>query len=221
MRPKDRENYRYSSGSDNPIDIEEKIMFSLLPQLKGKLLDVGCGVGTISCQLQKQGFEVYGIDFSSAAIKKAKEKGIKAIECDLDKEGIPFEDNYFDVVWAGDVIEHVFDPIFLFKEISRVVKPRGKVLLTTPNDFNIKRRASIFIFGSSPQFDIYKRLGQCKHHTMFSLDLLEYMLNQASLASYSIHSIIKIPKINIKKHCKSKLLGALLGSVFIVEAHAR
>lgn len=219
MKPKDRENQRYLSGSDNPIDIEERVMFSLLPKLKGaKLLDVGCGVGTISRQLQKQDFEVYGIDFSSVAIKKAKEKGINAIECDVDKDGIPFENNYFDVVWAGDVVEHVFDPIFLLKEISRVVKPSGKVLLTTPNNFHLKRRLSVFILGKSPQSDIYRNSGQCKHHTMFSLELLKYMLNQGGLGSYSIHSIIKIPKSNIKRYCKNKLLGVLFGSVFIVEA---
>ncbi len=220
MRPKDRENWRYSTGSDNPIDIEERVMFSLLPKLKkGKLLDVGCGVGTVSSELQKQGFEVYGIDFSSVAIEKAKEKGINAIECDVDKDGIPFEDNYFDVVWAGDVIEHVFDPIFLLKEMSRVIKPTGKVLLTTPNDFNLKKRISIFISGRSLQSDIYRELGQCKHHTMFSLELLEYMLEQAGLTFYSIHSIIKIPKLNRKKYCKIKTLGALFGSVFIVEVN--
>ena len=220
MKPRDRENKRYLFGSDNPIDIEERVMFSLLPKLKGaKLLDVGCGIGTISLELQKQGFEVYGIDFSSVAIKKAKENGIKAIECDLDKEGIPFEDNYFDVVWAGDIVEHVFDPIFLLKEISRVVKPSGKVLLTTPNDFHLKKRLSVFILGKSPQSDIYRNLGQCKHHTMFSLELLKYMLSQGGLDSHSIHSIIKIPKSNIKRYCKSKLLGVLFGSVFIIEAY--
>lgn len=220
MKPEDRENWRYSNGGGNPIEIEERIMFSLLPKLKGaKLLDVGCGIGTISCQLQKRGFEVYGIDFSSVAIKKAKEKGIKAMECDVDKNGIPFEDNYFDVVWAGDIIEHVFDPIFLLKEMSRVVKPLGKVLLTTPNNFHLKTRLSVFISGKSPQSDVYKNFGQYKHHTMFSLDLLEYMLDQAGLDSHSIHSIIKIPKSNIKRYCKIRILGALFGAVFIVETH--
>lgn len=219
MKPEDRENQKYLKESDNPIDIEERIMFSLLPKIKeAKLLDVGCGVGTISCQLQKQGFEVYGIDFSSVAIEKAKEKGIKAIECDVDKDGIPFEDNYFDVIWAGDIVEHVFDPIFLLKEMSRVLKPSGKVLLTVPNDFHLKRRLSVFILGKSPQSNIYRNLRQCKHHTMFSLELLEYMLNQGGLDSHSIHSIIKIPKSNIKIYCKIKILGTLFGAVFIVEA---
>jgi 2-polyprenyl-3-methyl-5-hydroxy-6-metoxy-1,4-benzoquinol methylase len=220
MRPQDRENWRYSTGSDNTIDIEERVMFSLLPKPGvGKLLDVGCGVGTISVELQKRGFEVYGLDFSSVAIEKAKEKGINAVECDVDKDGIPFEDNCFDVVWAGDVVEHVFDPIFLFEEMSRVLKPTGKVLITTPNDCNLIRRTHIFISGKSPQSDIYRELRQCKHHTMFSLELLEYMLSEAGFSHYHIYSIVKMPKLDKKRFSKSKMLGALFGVVFIVEAY--
>ena len=217
MIPSERENYRYSSGSDNPIGLEEKIMFSLLPKEKGKLLDVGCGVGTISLELQKKGFDVHGLDFSSVGVEGAKQKGIKAEVCDLDKSGIPFEDNHFDVVWAGDIVEHLFDPIFMLKEVSRVLKPSGKLLLTTPNDLNLRRRLFIFLFGRSPQSIVYKNFGQCKHHTIFSLDLLEYMLKEAGLNNYSVHSIIRIPILGIKKHCKGKIIGTLLGSEFIVE----
>lgn len=222
MRPQDRENWRYSNGSDNPIDIEERVMFSLLPKpSKGRLLDIGCGIGTISLELQKIGFKVYGIDFSAVAIEKAKKKGINAIKCDVDKDGILFKDNYFDVVWAGDIVEHVFDPIFLLKEISRVLKKTGKVLITIPNDFNLMRRIHIFISGKSPQSDIYKRLRQCKHHTLFSLELLEYMLNEAGLNSYYIHSVVKIPQIKKKKYFKGRIFAALFGATFIIEAYKK
>lgn len=222
MKPEERENLRYSKGVDSPIEIEERIMFSLLPESeKSRLLDVGCGVGTISVELQKKGFEVYGIDFSSVAIEKAKKKGINAVECDTDKEGLPFEDNYFDVVWAGDVVEHVFDPIFLFKEISRVLKPTGKVLLTIPNDLNIFTRIYIFITGKSPQSATYRILKQCKHHTMFSLELLQYMLGEAHLSTCLIGSILKKPNSNRKYYSKSKIMGTLFGTVFIVDARKK
>ena len=108
MTPVERENQRYSKGYQNPIEMEEEILFHHLSHLnKGKLLDVGCGEGTVSLELRKHGFEVVGIDFSSVAVKRAKDKGINALELDLDKDGIPFDNNYYDVVWAGDVIEHV------------------------------------------------------------------------------------------------------------------
>lgn len=218
MKPEERENLRYLAHAENPIDIEETVMFSLLPKSNGgTLLDVGCGVGTISLELQKRGFEVNGIDFSSVAVEKAKEKGINAIECDVDKVGIPFGDSYFDVVWAGDIAEHVFDPIFLLSEMARVVKPTGKVLLTVPNAMNLIKRTYTFITGKSPQSGAYRRLGQCKHHTLFSLELLEYMLNKAGLSRYHIRFIVRFPISNRKRRTKSKILGTLFGTVFIVE----
>jgi len=171
MTPVERENQRYSKGCQNPIDMEEEIMFRHLPHLnKGKLLDVGCGEGSVSLELQKRGFEVVGIDFSSVAVKKAKDKGINALELDVDKDGIPFENNFYDVVWAGDVVEHVFDPIFLLKEIERVIKKTGIILITVPNEMNLTRRVTLFVTGKSPQSDIYRELNQCKHHTFFSLE---------------------------------------------------
>ena len=75
MRPEERENRRYTNGSQNPIKEEELIMFSLLPRSSGKkLLDVGCGIGTISLELQKRDFQVTGIDFSEVAIEKCRQK---------------------------------------------------------------------------------------------------------------------------------------------------
>jgi methionine biosynthesis protein MetW len=221
MKPCERENWRYSTGSDNPIDLEERVMFSLLPRPDGaRLLDVGCGVGTVSLELLKRGFEVYGIDFSSVATRRAKEKGISVIECDVDKDGIPFEDHYFDVVWAGDIIEHVFDPIFLLGEISRVVSPTGKVIISTPNDMNICTRVSIFISGKSPQSDVYRHLRQCKHHTVMSVELLEYMLSTAGLSPYCMGAIMRVPKLMRRRiFSRNKLFCMLFGQTLIVEAH--
>ncbi len=220
MKPQDRENLRYSKGFENPVELEEHIMFSFLPESRGgRLLDIGCGEGTVSLELQKHGFDVYGIDFSSVAAKKAKEKGINAIEHDVDKDGIPFEDNFFDIVWAGDVIEHVFDPIFLLREMHRVVKKTGKALITIPNDMNLTQRFSIFFSGKSPQSYIYRKLRQCKHHTLFSLELLEYMLSEAKLLVKSMGFIIRFPKTKTNTYSNNKLLGKLFGQVVIVEAY--
>ena len=219
MKPHEREDWRYSTGSDNPIGLVERAMFSLLPESGGgRLLDVGCGVGTISLELQNRGFEVYGIDFSAVAIEKAREKDINAVLCDVDADGIPFEDCYFDVAWAGDIVEHVFDPIFLLEEISRVLKPTGKVLISTPNDMDVYRRISIFVSGKSPQSDVYQAFNQCKHHTVMSVELLEYMLATAGLSSYSIGAIVKLPKLG-RRYSNSKALGTLFGRTLIVEAY--
>jgi len=112
MRANDREDLLYSKGKRVRIDKEEEYMLSLvgMPSNKNKtLLDVGCGTGEMSKELNKLGFETFGLDFSSVAIDIAKRNGIKCKQADVDL-GIPADDTSFDIAWAGDVIEHVFDP---------------------------------------------------------------------------------------------------------------
>ena len=79
-------------------------------------------IGTITLQLKKKGFKVTGVYFSEIAIRKSQSLGIDAFHSDIDKEGLLFFDNFFDLAWADDVIEHVFEQIFLFDEMFRVLK---------------------------------------------------------------------------------------------------
>jgi len=227
MRPENRENLRYLNGADNPIETEEKLMFSLLPhipqqkELENKLLDIGCGVGSISDELRKRNFTVTGIDFSEAAIQKCLVKGLDASLSDIDKDGLKFPDNYFDIVWAGDVIEHVFDPLSLFDEIYRVMKDAGQLILSVPNDFNIFSRLKIFITGKSIQSNTYKKLRQCKHHTFFSWELLKFMVKHSNLGVKKYFSICNIPKTKIEMIVKNKIIGILFGRVFIIQAYKK
>lgn len=98
-------------------------------------LDVGCGDGDFTMLLKKvlDVKEVYGIDISPKAVEIANKKGVKAVQVDIDTEKFPFDDNYFDMVVCGEVIEHLFDPDHLLDEIYRVLKRKGICLLTTPN----------------------------------------------------------------------------------------
>lgn len=219
MRPQDREDHRYSTGSINPVDLEEEILFSFLPDGNGKkLLDVGCGIGTMSLELKKRGFNVTGIDFSKVGVDKCLEKGIDARLCNVDKDGLAFDDKYFDVIWAGDIIEHVFDPIFLLEEINRVLKDDGYLLATVPNDFFLKRRWRIFIKGKSIQSGVYRKLRQCKHHTFFSWELLLYMLNEANLVIDRYAAACRKKGEKDKKIITNKTMGRLFGRKFIFSA---
>lgn len=217
----ERENYIYRQGKQNPIDLEEEIMFSFLPYpQRQKILDIGCGIGNISYKIQNQGFDIKGIDFSKVAVEKARKK-IPAKCWDLD-EGIPFDDNLFDIVWAGDIIEHVFDPCGLLKEVNRVLKKGGHLFLTTPNDFNIHQRVNIFLTGKSIQSKLYRIRGQCKHHTYFSLELLEYMLRKSHFFIDDFYAVWKLPMLhkylNIRKKrvTRIKKIGQLFGNTFIL-----
>jgi len=98
-----------------------------------KLLDVGCGNGTLGYFAKSKYKEVYGIDISEIALKLSKERGLIVTKVNLNDENIPFEDGYFDFVTCLDVIEHVLEPRDLIKEIRRVLKKEGALVVSTPN----------------------------------------------------------------------------------------
>jgi len=63
---------------------------------------------------------------------------------------LPFENNYFDFFFAGEIIEHLFDSRFFLKEIHRVLKINGYLILSTPNLARIDDRLK-FLLGKTPR----------------------------------------------------------------------
>src|SRR5438045_2846480 len=97
-----------------------------------KVLDVGANDGTFMQMLkEKRQCDVYGIDLSEEAVKKAKEKGLNVQLADGEK--IPFEDGTFDYVLAMELLSHLHDPEAVLREIKRVLKPKGILLGSCPH----------------------------------------------------------------------------------------
>jgi SAM-dependent methyltransferase len=90
-----------------------------------RLLGVGILAGKELLPLVEERWECYGIELSKA-YEVAKARGIKCIQHDVSK-GIPFGDEFFDVVWAEEVIEHLYDTDYFLNEVYRVLK-RGGIL---------------------------------------------------------------------------------------------
>lgn len=116
------------------------------------VLDLGCIDGTLGGILIKNNNTVYGIDASAAAIPLAIEKGVKAKTGNLE-EKLDFTDNMFDVVTAGEIIEHIFDIDLFLEEIHRVLKPSGRLVLTTPNLAAFGRRL-LLLLNKNPLIEI-------------------------------------------------------------------
>lgn len=104
------------------------------------VLDVGCSQGIASILLAREGFTVTGIDVEEAAIHFAgkllagePESVQKAVTfLRTDGAAMPFGDASFDSVLMGEVIEHLVHPERVLAEITRVLKPGGRLVLTTP-----------------------------------------------------------------------------------------
>jgi ubiquinone/menaquinone biosynthesis C-methylase UbiE len=110
-----------------------------------KILEIGCGRGGFAFWLSPNFSEIYGqyeaADFSKSAVEMAqkyqKKNSIKYINFSVqDIQNINFPDNSFDKIISFETIEHVPDPQKAVKELYRVLKPDGKLILTTPNYMN-------------------------------------------------------------------------------------
>lgn len=121
------------------------------------LLDIGCGNGTFIGRAAPYFSELHGIDLVQSQIKEAESKYLniygpnKKIRFHHGNIGsaLPFADNTFDTTTCLAVIEHVFDPYFLIKELRRVLKKDGILIANVPNVAYIKQRLRL-LFGEIP-----------------------------------------------------------------------
>lgn len=96
-----------------------------------KLLDIGYGRGEFLRGFIKCGVKGYGVDRSRAAEKYCPEAELR--DADLESEGLPYEVNFFDVVYSKSVIEHLHYPEKLVEEMFRVLKPGGLAITLCPD----------------------------------------------------------------------------------------
>ncbi len=96
-----------------------------------KLLDIGCGRGEFLKGFVSCGVNGHAVDKSSSARKYCPEAELR--NSDIENDGIPYPDNYFDVVYSKSVIEHFHYPEKLVKEMYRVLKPGGLAITLCPS----------------------------------------------------------------------------------------
>lgn len=100
-----------------------------------KILDVGCADGDLLSVLVSR-HKLYGVDISASLVKRAVKKGLMGQVADLEK-GLPFKNEFFDVVVVHHVLEHVVNTDKLLSDINRVLKIRGTLFLTFPNSTSL------------------------------------------------------------------------------------
>lgn len=180
---------------------------------KSKVLDLGCGDGSLGFQLIKmKGCEVSGIDLSEEEVQKAKERGVSASVGDLEK-GLAFPNDSFDYVILCDVLEHVRAPLYVLKEALRVSK--RYVIVAFPNFgyFVCRLQALSGKFPKAIHFGM--KWYNSTHITLFSLeDFLDALkaLNFNVTVSRSGHiASKKIPRFLIR------MLPTLFAGVCVLE----
>jgi len=101
-----------------------------------KVLEIGCGIGTVVFELSKQGYDVRGTDISHVAIEYGRGKYPGARLDVQPAEELPFEAGAFDVVLSFDLFEHIARIDRHVGEVARVLRPGGYYLFQTPNKWS-------------------------------------------------------------------------------------
>jgi ubiquinone/menaquinone biosynthesis C-methylase UbiE len=162
-----------------PADLGLRSAF-LRGELRGgeRLLDIGCGAGEFTRIAADEGAQPIGVDVAEGAIARARrqfpELEFRAVAIE---QPLPFDDCSFDVVWAGEVIEHVADTARWLSEVRRVLIPTGRLLVTTPSHGRLRLLLGGIERFSAPTGD---------HLHLYSAGSLRRLLAEFGFADVSI-----------------------------------
>jgi len=117
----------YESRKQYFKNLIEKLK-NYLPE-KGKMLDIGCGVGIFMDIMKENGWDVYGQDISPFAVEYCEKKGYKVFKGNLSDIKISEK---FDLITMLDVIAHIENPVSYIKICAKLLKPGGYLIIKTP-----------------------------------------------------------------------------------------
>jgi len=170
---------RYADDFEmNSIEkIRMKKVLELIGSKSSKILDLGCGDGFIMEIFKKNGHKVEGIEIAKNAIMKARKKGFKVYDLSLIEKWSHEIDQKFDVVFCGEIIEHVFDTDLFLQEVRKVLKSNGSIIMTTPNIASLARRLMLLL-GISPHTETTARKYDAGHIRYFTRSTLRKLLEE-------------------------------------------
>lgn len=120
-----------------------------------KILDVGCGIGIYSNRFYQEGSSIFGVDIDKENIIKAKGLFPYISFQAITSANFPFEDNFFDIIFLHEVLEHVENDKKTIDESLRVLKPGGRIVIFAPNKWFAFETHGLYlgekyIFGNIP-----------------------------------------------------------------------
>jgi SAM-dependent methyltransferase len=114
------------------------------------VLDIGSYDGTNARGIQDRGNRVFGAD---VVLPKLAQKKINNLIQIPFKPPYPFKDKTFDIVFLGEVLEHIMDTDEVLAEVKRITRDEGSIVITTPNVASLGRRLML-LFGISPYLEV-------------------------------------------------------------------
>lgn len=153
---------------------------------KGRILDIGCGLGLFVKSASEMDWEAYGVDIDKDMIEYGKRTFDAHLICaPLNKAGFP--DEYFDAITMLNLLDHIREPLIFLKEVERILKPHGVIYLNVHDVEGWKAKRYRENWGA------YCPLG---HLYYYSHKTLQALLDKVGLRFYMV------PGVNLKEGIK-------------------
>jgi 2-polyprenyl-3-methyl-5-hydroxy-6-metoxy-1,4-benzoquinol methylase len=185
-----------------------------------RVLDVGCSTGYLAERLQQGGATVVGLDMDERAAELARRFCTEVHVGDIETMELPFEPGSFDAIVCGDLIEHVRDPQAMLARLRSLLRPGGRLVLSTPNIANWAMRLSL-LFGrfrytewgildkTHTHFFTRKTLRECLETAGYRIVVFDYTVPVPLLSA---------PRVEAIAHRLGRLRPSLLAYQFVVAA---
>jgi 2-polyprenyl-3-methyl-5-hydroxy-6-metoxy-1,4-benzoquinol methylase len=142
----------------------------------GEVVDVGCGTGALRAHLEGVAQRYVGVD---AVRYDGFPAGATFVACDLERERVPLADGCADVVAAVETIEHLENPRAFVRELVRLARPGGWVVVTTPNQLSLLSLGALLLKG---RFAAFQDVDYPAHRTALLEVDLRRMARESGLA---------------------------------------
>ena len=201
------ERIKASKNVDNNNKSPNEIFEAASWTFKGgvRILDLGCGEGGFSLYIKKFK-KIFGAEIALEVAQIARQKSM--ILSLMDINGLlPYRDNIFDAISCLEVVEHLFDPVCVLKEIYRILKPNGQLVLTTPNIRYFRNLYRLIIKGEFPHTSTETFAWDGGHLHYFTRKDLYNLLREAGFEKIDFH----IYQDQFRRSKKRKLIRFLIG----------
>jgi ubiquinone/menaquinone biosynthesis C-methylase UbiE len=143
-----------------------------------RVLDVGCGMGDLMVRL-RENYDVQGCDIAAAYLEVTGERGLDVVHARIEK--MPYKAKSFDCVIASDVLEHVLDLNAAIRELLRVLRPGGVLIIRVPNEetFTAESDKHHYRFTHLRRFDEFSL--RLFLNRVFELEILESRVVELAL----------------------------------------
>ena len=189
----------------------------------GRVLDVGCSTGYLAEHLRAAGNTVVGVEVDPAAARLAERWCERVIVGDVERVELPEESASFDAIVCGDLIEHLREPCAFLARVRPLLRPGGRLVLTTPNVANWAMRLALLAgrwrYGDRGILDrshvrLFTRrtLERCLHDAGYAIEIFDFTVPVP---------LVGTPRVEAAAHALARLRPSLLAYQFVVVASPR